>query len=66
MKTCSRCGKSKELKEFYRNKWSLDYHRSECIKCSKVSNTRYCMAYRVTEGGKIAIERKNAKQRLAR
>jgi hypothetical protein len=40
MKICSKCKIERELSQFYKDKSSKDGHRSNCVKCSKLSRDK--------------------------
>lgn len=41
MKTCTKCGQSKDLDDFYNSKKSKDGKRTECKKCESESNKKW-------------------------
>ena len=40
-KVCSKCGTSKPISEFYRDKIQKDGHRNKCKECDKIDSTKY-------------------------
>ena len=49
LKTCSRCGKTLPLKEFYKRKNSNDGHDARCKDCKKQYNAEHRVSGRLEE-----------------
>ncbi len=59
MKLCTKCGKTKPLKEFCRHRGKKDGLNSHCRDCTRIANNRY----RDSDPGKVAIREVNKKYR---
>ncbi len=60
MKTCTKCGESKELSEFNKYSRSKDGHKSECRECQKIAGILYRKTHNSEED--IIRLRKNSRR----
>jgi hypothetical protein len=66
-KRCNRCGKSKPLAAFYRDKGARDGHRPECKACTSARRKAWYQANRETEIARVmAWQRANQERYLQR
>ena len=61
VKICNKCGKEKELSEFYKRKDNLDGYRNNCKKCQNFSNIEGNKKYFNKDSTKVKMEEYNKK-----